>query len=560
MIRIIRYIIENPKISLRKVALKFSFHPNIISDITKSFLSEEEYYNRYLISTSQSRINQPLLIFLDSRKADILSGQFIPNIPNLSVINPLFNKNSTRLIVNKWLKKNTSFINLSDLIKYFKPTPTQLGYSLVQQKGFIIKYSKIFIRNFNFNLPNNFIDVVLTVYKDILNFIDPDNTNNAFDIFYESMTMKTRTKNTVVKVGIRSEKSLAGVLVYYSLLFYFYNKKSLTQKEEDILINEIILEHLETLFNLSKHALRKKSPIIHHYLAKIPKYKFIFKKKQISSLKRIRKNITTYQHFNYNHNILKYLKNNDLRDILTYSLSNIKNNNFPSYIFDLGFRKASDFKFQGSNEERFKTKIITDYFIDDRDLVREMTNSDNLYIICKTVQGIYNSYGLKSLGKNGHNIIENYFVNNFNLGYNIFPFVKELPVWKFNLANSITGHIDIGAFYYLNNQLYFLILDFKPKGASEILKSIPQLTIYGFLFQELLFNSAQSLGINLSKKDFKIFCIGFSNTKAYAFNPFLVYDHIQCFLDYETALSNRINPISLDKKALAKLVTFINLL
>ncbi len=271
LIRIIRYITENPKISLRKVALKFSFHPNIISDITKSFLSEEEYYDRYLISTSQSKINRPLLIFLDSRKTDILSGQFIPNIPNLSVMNPSFNKNSTRLIVNKWLKKNTRFVNLSDLIRYFKPTPTQLGYSLVQQKGFVIKYSKIFIRNFNFNLPNNFIDVVLTIYGDILNFINPNNTNNAFDIFYESMTMKTRTKDTVVKVGIRSEKSLAGVLVYYSLLFYFYKKKSLTQKEKDILINEIILERLETLFNFSKRALRKKSPVINNYLAKIPK-------------------------------------------------------------------------------------------------------------------------------------------------------------------------------------------------------------------------------------------------------------------------------------------------
>lgn len=217
-----------------------------------------------------------------------------------------------------------------------------------------------------------------------------------------------------------------------------------------------------------------------------------------------------------------------------------------------------NFKFQGSNDKRLYTKIIKDYFVFKKNLVYEIDSSSDLHIICNTVQNIYNKYGVDSLGNEGHNIIEDYFINDFDLSYNIFPFAKELPVWKFNFQNTITGHIDIPTFYYKNCQLYFLLLDFKPKGDSEILKSIPQLTIYGYLFHELLKEGFKALSLELFDGCFNIACIGFNNEVAYLFNPFSVYDHILDFLDYEAEISKRTQSISFDKDSLTKLVAFLD--
>lgn len=139
--------------------------------------------------------------------------------------------------------------------------------------------------------------------------------------------------------------------------------------------------------------------------------------------------------------------------------------------------------------------------------------------------------------------------------YNILPIAIELPVCKEN-PSVMTGHIDILAFCYFNNHLFFLILDLKPKGFSEILKAIPQLTIYGFLLREQINHWSNELDLAISNKDYSIISIGFNNEVALSFDPFIVYDYIFKFLEYEKGISGRTETISLDKQTMTKLVAF----
>ena len=68
--------------------------------------------------------------FLDSKKNEILKGEFIPTSKNLRKVKRLFgNYKNSHIVVAEWLKQNSIFDDLSCLIEYFNPPKSDLGLS-----------------------------------------------------------------------------------------------------------------------------------------------------------------------------------------------------------------------------------------------------------------------------------------------------------------------------------------------------------------------------------------------------------------------------------------------
>jgi hypothetical protein len=169
------------------------------------------------------------------------------------------------------------------------------------------------------------------------------------------------------------------------------------------------------------------------------------------------------------------------------------------------------------------------------------------------MQSTYNKHRTSRLGVERHKLISNEFLsNNFNLTTGIIPLCRELPVWKKVSFNIITGHIDILAYDTKFNE--FLILDIKPEGTQEILKSIPQLTAYGFLLKWLIVEFCKNRCLDISfLNTIKIKCVGFNNEIAWKFDPFLVFNNIFEFLDHEYNVAHRKKPIKFNRNTFMRL-------
>ncbi len=64
---------------------------------------------------------------LDSKKEEILNGEYFPTKDNLKRIKEEFGIYShTNDVVNKWLEENSRFMTLSELIEYFEPSQCEL--------------------------------------------------------------------------------------------------------------------------------------------------------------------------------------------------------------------------------------------------------------------------------------------------------------------------------------------------------------------------------------------------------------------------------------------------
>ncbi|TFG26080.1 MAG: hypothetical protein EU533_00065 [Promethearchaeota archaeon] len=172
-----------------------------------------------------------------------------------------------------------------------------------------------------------------------------------------------------------------------------------------------------------------------------------------------------------------------------------------------------------------------DFFLDENQIFCRIPKAHTFSKIYYFVQNLYDRHNKNSLGIQAHNIITNNFINKFDIQHGIIPIARELPVWKELDTIALTGHIDILAYYYINDTITFLILDFKPRGKSGILRSIPQLTIYGILFRELFFNTAKDLKFDLSQYKINIKSIGFNHRLGYIFDPFKIYNEILDFVD-----------------------------
>jgi len=543
---------------------------NTILNKIRYFIIKNTNYDGVLdmIRTKNGEINiAPILYeFLEENKQEILeTGEFIPNITNLRKKNRLFNSNSTQPLVSKWIKKNSGckFNHLTDLINYFNPTPSQLGYTMNDQINNIKKSAQnfLFLLEKKIKVPSNLLNIVLNMYKDLINSISPKGKFSSFDIFYLSfhfyrsmrsiLKEKKIIEENLVRITNTIEKHLAGTLIYYSLLYYLYSKEEVLRSKTLELLEKISLTKLGEYFKIE---LRMRSPLIYFYLEKIPKYNVIFKKNR-------KKNLIQSWRFSKGRNIdkfdycidrINFISNDNLRSFFTSLFLNLKNGKYPSYLFGFDFPRASDFKFIGNYDKNLFTNEIKDFFVDKKRLIEYVGEDSDLYIICKTMQSTYKKFGTSRLGTKRHQLISNDFLSkNFNLTSGIIPLCQELPVWKKVSINIITGHIDILAYYTKFNE--FLILDIKPEGTQEILKSIPQLTGYGFLLKWLITEFYKRKNLDISFLDtIKIKCVGFNNEIAWKFDPFLVFNNIFRFLDYEHKVSNRKKSIRFNRNTFAR--------
>ena len=77
----------------------------------------------------------------------------------------------------------------------------------------------------------------------------------------------------------------------------------------------------------------------------------------------------------------------------------------------------------------------------------------------------------------------------------------------------LSGHIDF--LFFFNDCLY--VCDYKPEARDRIfLKSIPQVSVYGLLLEEIL-----------NILNLKIKCITFNKTDAWEYEPSILYTHIK---------------------------------
>ncbi|MFO8019317.1 MAG: hypothetical protein R6U96_11820 [Promethearchaeia archaeon] len=87
----------------------------------------------------------------------------------------------------------------------------------------------------------------------------------------------------------------------------------------------------------------------------------------------------------------------------------------------------------------------------------------------------------------------------------------EVPIWKKFNNEFLTGHIDLVQI----EQAAFKIVDYKPEG--HFLKSLPQVSMYGILFQSVF------------KVD-NLKCISFNKDKAWEYDPNILLTDIRNFL------------------------------
>ena len=419
LVKTILILKNNSSISLAEVSRFTAFHQSIISQIAKSILSKEVFFERYLKSSAHSNIQSDLMIvldkflvnkkqeilnlgfiptreniirnceqlnpldedrlhrkvgwwirhntsftgvkqmirekfdktdiskslyeILDKKKEDILTGYFIPNVKNLIKINDRFNLDITRNFVNIWLEKNSSFKNLTQLIEFFKPSVSLLGYSLKEQEDYLLTHLSKIISSFTlFSLPRDFIKIPKDIYQDILASILPRDDKSSFDIFYESFT--TIKSGNLFKVGLRSEKPLAVLLFYYSLIFFITGNNTILEQEKFSTLKAITLEKLENENGLGHGSLKKKSGRLYSYIINIKKYQVFFDKlseirhrqpkdsNRFSLIKQFKDDVQ-YNIYNWSSSNLDFLKNNSLKEVFLNILSNIEKNKLSSIYF-----------------------------------------------------------------------------------------------------------------------------------------------------------------------------------------------------------------------------------
>ncbi len=471
---------------------------------------------------------------LENRKSDILNGKYFPNIANLRKFNKDFNYKGSIDVVNIWLKKvsKSKFKSIKDLINQFNPSPILLGYT---ERDFTTGLDGLFTHIKNFvkilGKREELFDNAIQMYKDIIKSIPPKGNRNSFDIFYESIIKKK--KEILTRVGHGSPKYIAGLLIYYSLIYYY-------EKDHRI----YFLEELRKIFNLGSGTLRKRSRIISDYLKKIPKYGKLMEKIIKYRRPALKEQLFEAYPFRQNKVFITKIQNKILKNCLRNYLNQIQEGKFPMELFLNPENRASDLKFRGTNQIRLPTHLIEGYF-GKRKLIKKIHRGDDLYYICEETKKIYE--GRISLGKETHPLVQNHILNiHYKDDLKIKPIAMEVPVWK-KFKNSdefLTGHIDL---LFVKDDM-LIVADLKPKGKSEIFTSIPQIMAYGIMIR----NRLKDFG---NTKSFKIKCVGFYKKGAWSFDPEDIEREIIDFLMYEKQRSKREKFIE-SHETIAKFITF----
>lgn len=166
----------------------------------------------------------------------------------------------------------------------------------------------------------------------------------------------------------------------------------------------------------------------------------------------------------------------------------------------------------GTVDNRVNSLDIIGFFDVNFGIMEEIKKTDPLFVICEETRKVYN--GADSLGVLSHPKVEDYFLKRSNT---INTIAIEVPVWKFNTSGGfITGHIDILS--VIGDTI--IIADLKPLCKNEIFKSIPQILVYAFCLEEILWR------YGIPRQNYSILCIGFCKDEAWKFDSRIMRDYI----------------------------------
>lgn len=95
--------------------------------------------------------------------------------------------------------------------------------------------------------------------------------------------------------------------------------------------------------------------------------------------------------FFYDVNRLDCINDAKLKTIFSKFFLNIEEH-FPISLFTGTYHRASDIRLVGSVKNPLSYRIIVDFFINSKHLIKEIKKSDNLFFICKIAKKVYTIY------------------------------------------------------------------------------------------------------------------------------------------------------------------------
>lgn len=202
--------------------------------------------------------------------------------------------------------------------------------------------------------------------------------------------------------------------------------------------------------------------------------------------------------------------------------------NFPFNIFEDSELRASNFQFQGNNDNWVYYKDILDYF---RDYI---SISNDPYDI--QLKDYINQYFKTFEDKNNclptHNDVLPHIIEAFD-----FIVALEIPTFKYisQINKFYTGHIDLLG---INNHI-ITIYDLK-RDISQVLKALPQFFFYYFLLN----NNLKLINPNL---DYEIRCVGLTPSEVFVIQCSLLKDPILDFIKKNSYIKGRLTNISFYK-------------
>ena len=208
--------------------------------------------------------------------------------------------------------------------------------------------------------------------------------------------------------------------------------------------------------------------------------------------------------YKYHTNKLNQINSNreDYKKLEAYFKRIINENYVPNHLFNRrSSPRVSQFKIRG-----IKKAFLLNF---GKKLIREgkIKVFDSNTKLPKYVQSVYNSFKENKINRNpGHDpVLKNILIKDNN------SIAIEIPIWKINKENLITGHIDL--MQIQDNTIK--VIDYKPEG--NFLASIPQVATYGLLVKNL-FNIT-----NLQ-------CVTFNKNEVWEYNPLILLTDIKEYL------------------------------
>lgn len=241
----------------------------------------------------------------------------------------------------------------------------------------------------------------------------------------------------------------------------------------------------------------------------------------LDKLRHIRQKQFIHQNINYDFHLneenVNKIDNPNLKNLLLQFFNKILNGEIPVAFFNLKSNpRASDFYLKGENNNQLKTELIEKYLFQELKEQNQISIYNKDFYLCQKVREIFNLY--KGSGGTPHHnpILKHIILNEDN------ALAMEIPAWKVmeKMNEVYTGHIDL---LLLNNNC-IIIADYKP-DKTEMLKSLPQICVYGLMLEYILNKIDDTVKLNID-------CMVFNKNRAWKFKPEILNSYILDFVKY----------------------------